>query len=144
MNAFYYASSAAAYTSQYTGRDVEGVESCIDTRIQEWIRVIDQNWVSASGETKKYDLGRNIQFLTTDIICDLCFGRPLGFVKHQKDMHDFLKTLESRLPIVEQFSILTEVNTVLRVLSSSAWLKSCLIPSANDHAGVGRILRVCP
>ena len=57
-------------------------------------------------------------------------------------MFGFLQTLESRLPIVEQFSVLTELNTILSTLSKSNWVKRMLIPSAVDHSGVGRILGV--
>lgn len=131
-----------AHKTQYGGKDVEGMESAIDARLNEWIRVIDQNWASLPGETKSFDIGRSIQFLTTDIISHLCFGKPLGFVKNQKDMHDFLKTLESRLPIVEQFSVITEFNTLLVKLSNVGWIKRRMIPSAADCSGVGKILGV--
>lgn len=118
------------------------MESAIDVRLKEWIHLIDQKWASLPGETKSFDIGRNIQFLTTDIISHLCFGKPLGFVEYQKDMHDFLQTLESRLPIVEQFSVLTEFNTLLVKLANIPWLKRWMIPSAADCSGVGKILGV--
>ena len=97
------------------------MEATIDVRIREWIHMIDRNWASLPGESKRFDIGRSIQFLT---------------------MYDFLKTLESRLPIVEQFSVLTELNTLLLKISNIRWLKKNLIPSATDHSGVGRILGV--
>ena len=78
------------------------------------------------------------------MISDLCFGKPLGFVEHQEDMHDFLQTLESRLPIVEQFSVITEFNTLLVKLSNIKWLKANLIPNAKDRSGVGKVLAVGP
>ncbi|KAL6713983.1 hypothetical protein ACLMJK_008477 [Lecanora helva] len=126
----------------YGGKDIESMENAIDTRLKEWIYLIDRAWVSGPWETRKFDIGRSIQFLMTDIISHLSFGEPLGFVQHQKDMHDFFRTLETRLRIVEQFSVLTEFNTLLVKLSSIKWLKRKLIPSATDHHGVGRILRV--
>ena len=128
---------------QYGGKDIEGVELTIDERIAEWISLINRNWTSLPGETKKFDIAQNVQFLTTDIISHLCFGTPLGFVENQKDMHDFLKTLESRLPIVEQFSVLTELSTLLLKVSNIAWFKRLLIPSATDQSGVGKIIGVC-
>ncbi|KAL8781671.1 MAG: hypothetical protein Q9213_005888 [Squamulea squamosa] len=126
----------------YGGKDVEGVEAAIDTRLNEWLLQIDRKWISSPGETKRFDIGRSIQFLTTDIISHLSFGEPLGFVKNERDMYDFLQTLESRLPIVEQFSVLTELNTILVTLSNIGWLKKRLIPSPADRSGVGRILGV--
>ena len=76
------------------------------------------------------------------MISHLCFGKPLGFVENQQDMHDFLQTLESRLPIVEQFSVITEFSTLLVKLSNIKWLKKNLIPNAKDRSGVGKVLAV--
>lgn len=140
---FYIIFSCKLINLKYGGKDIAGVEPTIDARLNEWVDLIDQKWTSLPGETKKFEIARNIQFLTTDIISHLCFGEPLGFVKNQKDMHDFLKTLESRLPVVEQFSVLTELTTLLVKLSNFVWLKRALIPSATDKSGVGRIIGVC-
>ena len=88
-----------AHKTQYGGKDVEGMESAIDARLNEWIHLIDQNWASLPGETKSFDIGRSIQFLTTDIISHLCFGKPLGFVKNQKDM---VRLLQPIFPLFKQ------------------------------------------
>ena len=53
-----------------------------------------------------------MQYVTTDIISDLCFGEPLGFVKNQPGMHGFLNILETRLPVIEHFTVLTEFDHV--------------------------------
>ena len=127
---------------QYGGKDIENVESTIDTRLREWIAVIDRDWASLPGETWMFDIARSIQYLTTDIISHLCFGQPLEFVQNQRDMHGFLKTLESRVPIVEQFSVLTELSTTLMKLSQIARLKKAMISSVKDRQGVGKILGV--
>ncbi|KAL8921608.1 MAG: hypothetical protein Q9172_003933 [Xanthocarpia lactea] len=70
----------------YGGKDVEGVEAAIDTRLDEWLLQIERKWISSPGETKRLDIGRSIQFLTTDVISHLSFGEPLGFVKNERDM----------------------------------------------------------
>ncbi|MCJ1404234.1 hypothetical protein MMC11_007459 [Xylographa trunciseda] len=126
----------------YGGKDIEGVEPAVDVRLREWIDIIDRNWVSGPGETKRFDIARSVQFLTTDIISHLCFGKPLGFVKNEKDMHGFLQTLESRLPIIEHFSVLTELSSLLLKVSNIPFLKRMLIPCATDQSGVGRIIGV--
>ncbi|KAI9796326.1 MAG: hypothetical protein M1835_004317 [Candelina submexicana] len=126
----------------YGGKGIADLELNVDARLREWISIIDRDWASRPGETKRFDIGRSIQYLTMDVISHLSFGEPLGFVKNQKDMHDFLKILESRLPVVEQFSVLTEFTSVLTRVSQIAFLKKWIIPSAKDKTGLGRILGI--
>ena len=75
------------------------------------------------------------------MICRLCFGHPFGFVEKHADCHDFLKTLEERLPIVEKFSIYTEVSSLLSFISYMPWLNR-ILPSATDRNGIGKIIGV--
>ena len=119
------------------------MEAIIDERFSEWISYIDQHWTSLPGETKNYDIARSVQYLTTDIISHLCFGQPIGFVEEHKDIHDFRKTLESRLPIAEQFSVIVEYFSLLSTLSRIPWIKRNLVPQNTDTTGVGKILGVC-
>lgn len=75
------------------------------------------------------------------MICRLCFGRPLGFIANHGDCYEFLQTLEQRLPIVEKFSIYTEVSSLLSFISYIPWLNRVL-PSATDKNGIGRLIGV--
>ena len=103
---------------------------------------IEKNGLSyADSPSKEVEIGRSIQYLVTDMICRLCFGSPFGFVAKHADCYDFLKTLEERLPIVEKFSIFTEVSTLLSFVSYIPWLKR-ILPSATDRNGIGKIIGV--
>lgn len=128
---------------QYSGRDVPQMESIIDERLVEWTKYIDRHWTSSSRNTKVFDIARSIQYLTTDIICHLCFGTPEGFVAKHEEIHEFLGTLESRLPIAEQFSVFTELFTLLATVTKLPAIKRMLIPQNTDTFGVGKILGVC-
>ena len=75
------------------------------------------------------------------MICVLCFGRPFGFVSEHADCYHLLKTLEERLPIVEKFSIFTEMNHLLSLISRILLLKR-ILPSAADRNGIGKIIGV--
>lgn len=129
--------------TQYSGKDIEGMEDIINKRFSEWTSYIDQHWTSYPGTIKKFDIARSVQYLTTDLISHLCFGQPMGFVENHEDVHSFLKTLESRLPIAEQFSVMVEFFTLLSMLSLIPWIKRLLIPQNTDTSGVGKILGVC-
>lgn len=105
---------------------------------------IDKFGLTKTSETIKFDMARSFQYLTTDIISHLCFGDPFGFVKSHGDVYGFIQTLESRLPIVEFFSVLTEATTLLSAVSSIPMIKRRLIPQPTDEDGLGKILGVRP
>ena len=98
--------------------------------------------ISENGDAKLFDIGRRIQYLAVDIITHLCFGKPLGFVEQDRDVHDFLYTIESQLPIVQHFSVIIEINTIVRSIMSFSWIKKSLARSAKDKTGIGKIMGV--
>ncbi|KAL1847038.1 hypothetical protein Plec18170_008814 [Paecilomyces lecythidis] len=87
-------------------------------------------------------MARSLQYLTTDIISHLCFGDPFGFVKTHGDVYGFLATLESRLPIVENFSVLVELSGLLSMLSYIPYFKHWVLPKPTDEHGLGKILGI--
>ena len=127
---------------QYDGKEIDGFEEGIEQTLQDWIQFVEKHGVSYPGEPcKEFEIGRSIQYLITDMICRLCFGRPFGFVANHGDCYDFLRTLEERLPIVEKFSIYTEVSRILSMVSHVPWLRR-ILPSAQDERGIGKIMGV--
>ncbi|EXJ89425.1 hypothetical protein A1O3_02492 [Capronia epimyces CBS 606.96] len=126
----------------YTGKEIQGTEEIIDERILDFCQKINQRWCSDAAETRAFDIGRRIQYLAVDSITHLCFGAPLGFMDQDRDVHDFLYTIESQLPIVQHFSVITEINTLLERLTRIPWFRSLLLPSAADQIGIGRIMGI--
>ncbi|KAF4634721.1 hypothetical protein G7Y89_g3383 [Cudoniella acicularis] len=127
----------------YDGKDIKDFEIGIDENLQQWIQYIEEHGVTHPGQpVKEFEIGRSIQYLVTDMICRLCFGRALGFIENHTDRHEFLQTLEQRLPIVEKFSIYTEVSTLISFISNIPWVNKVL-PSAEDKNGIGRIIGIC-
>uniref|UniRef100_A0A093VCR3 Pisatin demethylase n=1 Tax=Talaromyces marneffei PM1 TaxID=1077442 RepID=A0A093VCR3_TALMA len=126
----------------YAGKDIEGIEKIIDERINNWITMIKDRWISNSTNTKMFDIARRIQYLAVDIITHLCFGAPLGFVETDSDVYNFLFTIESQLPIVQHFSVIIEINTFVERLLRWKWLKSKVAPKATDKTGIGMIMGI--
>lgn len=127
---------------QYSGNDIPSLEPTINERIQEWLAYIDRFGTSTSSSTVKFDVARSLQYLTTDIISHLCFGEPFGFVRIHGDVYGFLTTLESRLPIVEKFSVLVELSSFLSLLSYVPYFRNYFLPQPTDEDGLGKILEV--
>ncbi|KAJ9203965.1 hypothetical protein DTO166G4_2685 [Paecilomyces variotii] len=126
----------------YNGNDIPSLEPTIDERIHEWLTYIDSFGISTSSSTVKFDIARSLQYLTTDIISHLCFGEPFGFVKTHDDVYGFLATLESRLPIVEKFSVVVELSSLLSALSYIPYFEHYVLPQPTDENGLGKILGI--
>lgn len=105
--------------------------------------LLDQDWSSSFGDlTKTADLSKWIQYLTMDVITFLLFGEAFGYARTQTDVYGFLQIVQERLPIVEQFSLLTELCTVILGVSYVPWLKN-ILPSQRDEWGIGKVMNVC-
>ncbi len=127
----------------YAGRELENLESQVSERIQKLVDRIDSHWAMSSGESMKIlDMARLIQFFTVDVITQLCFGKPLGFVNNNRDMFNFLKTIETQLPVVQHFTVIHEINTLIQRLADVPWLKRSIAPSSRDLTGIGVIMGV--
>lgn len=126
----------------YAGKDIEGLEAAISERVSDFIDRIDRHQVSEPGNMKVFEIGRRIQYLTLDMITHLCFGEPLGFVRADSDVNNFLVTTESQFHIALRSSIILELNTILFHITRFRWIKKAIIPSARGNTGIGMIMRV--
>lgn len=126
----------------YGGKEIENLERDISERVAEFIQWLDTKAARSNAEQIPVDLARPIQYLTVDIITHLCFGKPLGFVRESKDLFQFLQTIETQLPIVQHFSVILELNSLLRRLVAIPFLTPFITPSARDKSGIGVIMGV--
>ncbi|KAJ3945074.1 uncharacterized protein N0V96_005097 [Colletotrichum fioriniae] len=92
----------------YSGREVQASEQKIDENLVRLIELIE-GYVD---ERKPLDFGRKAQFFTLDVISDLAFGEPFGFVGSDSDMYEYIKTTEENLPV---FMGMTVVPWVIRI-----------------------------
>jgi hypothetical protein len=127
----------------YGGKEIENLEKDISERIAEFVGWLDQFASVEGAEHQPVDLARPVQYLTVDIITHLCFGKPLGFVKESRDLFQFLETIETQLPLVQHFSVILELNNLLRKLVQIPFLGPLITPSARDKSGIGVIMGVC-
>lgn len=89
-----------------------------------------------------FDIGQRIQFLALDIITHLCFGEPLGFLEQDRDVYNFVKTIETQLSIVQHFSVFLEFNVILEGVARIPLIRKLLLPSSADKTGIGMIMGI--
>jgi hypothetical protein len=126
----------------YAGKDIEGLEDVVDERVSESIHTIDKKWISCPGTSRIFDIARRVKFFTIDTITQVCFGKPMGFVKSDIDKHNFIATIETQFPIVQHFSIFLFLNTILLWVAKVPCFHRLVVPSSTDKSGIGVVMGV--
>jgi hypothetical protein len=83
------------------------------------------------------DFGRKAQYFTLDIISDLSYREPFGYLATDSDLYDYIDTTEKVLTAALMVTIFPWLNWLLR----SPLLKAAL-PSEKDPLGLGKIIRL--
>lgn len=115
----------------YGGREVQDLEPKIDKNILAFIQLLRKY----ADNNKPVDLGRRAQFFTLDVISDLAFGEPFGFLETDSDVYKYIQITEETLPSV---MVTTVVPWLVKVLSSPLFKK--LLPSEKDRLGFGKLM----
>ena len=118
------------------------MEDNVNSRIDEWMRIVDKEWTSISGSTKVFDISTMTQYLAMDVITHLLFGETFGYVRTQSDVHGILQVVRERIPFVEVISLYTEFCTLILFISYIPWVKNILPNRQNNH-GISRVMEVC-
>ncbi|KAM0421938.1 hypothetical protein ACHAPD_000379 [Fusarium lateritium] len=117
----------------YGGREVENLEPKIDKNILSFITLL----AKYADAKKPVDLGRRAQFFTLDVISDLAFGEPFGFLETDSDVYKYIQITEETLPAV---MVTTVIPWLVKVLSSP--LFKSLLPSEKDRLGFGKLMGI--
>lgn len=121
--------------AQYSGKENEHLEQTINNNIARLVNLISTKYVSTSTHYKPLDFGRKAQYFTLDVISELSFGSPFGYIDSDSDVNEYIKTTEETLPVIIMVTILPLLNSLLQ----SSLLRS-IVPSPEDHIGVGRVI----
>ncbi len=84
------------------------------------------------------DTARLAHYLAIDVLSDITFREPFGFLAQDGDVHDYIKTQTALLPVFEWFSTLPSLNRLIRV----GWISSLVLPTPNDMTGLRRLMGV--
>ena len=136
--------SDADLTDEYkfTSRNIVNLEPMIDERLIDWLRRADRHWTSEPGKYTAFDIGKRIQFLTVDIITQICLGTELGCVSTDSDRYDFLAIVQRGNAVCQHFSVLLEFNSLMYYLAKIPIIGAMIVPGPGDKSGVGRIMSV--
>ncbi len=82
------------------------------------------------------DFAKIAQYFTLDVISDVAFGEPIGFLVRNEDVNGYCQVVEKALPAFEWAAALPMVNRLVRLPG----LKKMVMPSPQDRSGVGMIM----
>jgi hypothetical protein len=99
--------------------------------------LIDQQYTSSPVDYRPTDFSRLGQFFTLDVITDIAFGEPIGFLSENEDIDGYCHVSHQILPLFEWLGVYPSIDRIIR------WpvVRNFVMPSANDATGVGSIMR---
>ena len=122
---------------QYSGKENPLLEQSIDARVQDLINLISNKYVSKGSEYKQLDFAVIAQYFTMDVLTDVAFGEPFGYLANDEDMYEYIQTIRGFMPVLE----LQTNSPFTNMIMSSPLVKALLAPTAKDRTGMGPVIR---
>ncbi|KAE8378027.1 cytochrome P450 [Aspergillus bertholletiae] len=119
----------------YSGKENLSLESDIDLRVQDFLDLIRDRYLSTEGSLQPMDLAKKIQYLTLDVISTVGLGNSFGMLKADEDVNDYIKSGEEGL-WVSNFLMGTGLYWIMQI----EWVGKLLGPSTNDAKGFGKMM----
>ena len=81
------------------------------------------------------DFGRKVQYFTLDVISDVAYREPFGYMATDSDMYSYISIVEQVFASALMVTIFPWLNWVLQLSIMKA-----VMPSEKDPLGVGKVL----
>lgn len=121
----------------YSGKENESMERTVNEHIAKLIELIETKYLSSTGAYHPVDFAQKIQYFTLDVISDLAFGQPFGYIEQDDDVFDFIKITRSFFPIT---LVMANIPVLVALLHSR--LFRGLLPKESDKFGFGAFIGV--
>ncbi|KAL2192664.1 cytochrome P450 [Corynascus similis CBS 632.67] len=121
----------------YSGKENLSMEGSIETQIARLIELIETKYLSSKGDYRPMDWGVKAQYFTLDVIGDLAWGQPMGFLEQDADVFDYIKITTASATAM---MVIATYPTLTRLLQSR-FLRS-LLPKETDKIGFGALIGV--
>lgn len=120
---------------QYSGKENDSMEHTIEIQVANLVKLVRSKYISSNTEYRPDDLVQKLQYFTLDVISDLAFGKPLGYLQNDADPFDYVEAMDASMP-------------VLASLGNVPWLANLFhspllrrfLPSEKDKGGFGAVI----
>lgn len=128
----------AKLVAGYTGKDNPSLEADMDAQVQSLVRLIQRKYVTTSSSSRvtPVDFGRLADLYAHDSKATLAFGKPLGMLAGDRDVHGIIAIVKLALDWIQVF---TDIPPLQRIFLSNTALK-LLGPKPTDSFGVGKLM----
>ncbi|KAF9873690.1 hypothetical protein CkaCkLH20_08800 [Colletotrichum karsti] len=118
----------------YAFSNIRKMEPLLDLHIERWIQRLDSNFASTG---KRFDFAPWAVYLVYDIVSDVGFGQPFGFIEQEKDVEGLIQGFHDGLV---PFGIMA------RCWPFTNWMKSTflgkyMVASPEQDSGIGTLMR---
>jgi cytochrome P450 len=121
----------------YSGKENKMMEEAIESQVAKFVDFIESRYISDPAKYRPMELSEKIQFYTLDVIGELAFGKEFGYMKEDRDIHEYLKMLNDSVPVM---LILANLPWMAKVLQSPVF--RTLFPKEGDKLGFGAFIGV--
>jgi hypothetical protein len=97
------------------------METTIETHIAKLVKLLETKYLSVAKSYRPVDFALKTQFFTLDVISDLSFGKPFGYIDQDGDVFDYIKITSSLIPAL---TVLSNIPTLAKVLHSRLFRSS--------------------
>ncbi|KAK3389845.1 cytochrome P450 [Podospora didyma] len=126
----------AAYNGRENGNTTDtSFESGVDRQLLQLIALIDTKYISDHGTLRPFDLSAKSQFFSLDVISDMSFGSPFGFLTEDRDLYQFLEINDGAVPIMNVFQAMPWLTNAVQ-----RWPLRLALPNDGDNIGLGRLM----
>ncbi|PNP66730.1 hypothetical protein FNYG_13460 [Fusarium nygamai] len=112
-----------------------GFEAGIDCQLVNFISLIDRKYLSTTSESRPLDVAEKTQFFALDVIGEVSFGEPFGYLTKDEDLYQYNKINANSLPVLNVVSVYPWLGRIVY-----RWPLSLLLPREEDLVGFGRLM----
>ncbi|KAF2396049.1 flavonoid 3',5'-hydroxylase [Trichodelitschia bisporula] len=118
----------------YSFSNIKKMEPNIDAGIAGWALKLDK--FAASGE--RFDFALWSTFFAYDVISDIGFGAPFGFVESESDVGGLIQGIHDGMPV---FGLLARLYPFTNALKNTWIGERFLVAKSSDNSGIGVLMR---
>jgi cytochrome P450 len=119
----------------YSFSNIKKMEPLVDSRMRDWIAKLDSKFAKSS---EKFDFAPWAVFMAYDIISEIGFGAPFGFVKSETDVGGLIQGFHDGLPA---FGIMARLYPFTNWIKSTWVGEKYLVASPEQDSGIGTLMR---
>jgi len=103
--------------------------------LQAFLDLIERKYISTETEHKPIEFGTRITFLTLDVLSDLAYGEPFGYVTKDEDLFGYVEQANDSLPVVTMFCVMPAIMDWL-----TRWPLNMLLPGDGKDFGLAYMM----